>query len=54
MYKVIVVGTDGSETAGVAVHDATALAKLTDATLHVVNAHQPLSMSTAATSATAG
>jgi nucleotide-binding universal stress UspA family protein len=49
MYNAIVVGTDGSETAGVAVHHATALAKLTDATLHVVHAHQPLSMSTAAT-----
>ncbi len=49
MYNVIVVGTDGSETAGVAVHNATVLAKLTDATLHVVHAHQPLSMSHAAT-----
>jgi nucleotide-binding universal stress UspA family protein len=49
MYNVIVVGTDGSETAGVAVHHATVLAKLTGATLHVVHAHQPLSMSTAAT-----
>ncbi|MGZ8804341.1 MAG: universal stress protein [Microbacterium sp.] len=48
MYNVIVVGTDGSETAGVAVHHATVLAKLTEATLHLVHAHQPLSMSHAA------
>jgi nucleotide-binding universal stress UspA family protein len=43
MYRVIVVGTDGSESAAVAVHHATVLARLTDATLHVVHAHQPLS-----------
>ncbi len=54
MYKVIVVGTDGSETAGVAVHQATVLAQLTDATLHVVHAHQTLSASQAAMGATAG
>ena len=54
MYKVIVVGTDGSETAGVAVQHATVLAKLNDATLHVVHAHQPLSASQAAIGATAG
>ena len=40
MYQVIVVGTDGSETAAVAVHHATALAKLTGATLHIVDAYQ--------------
>ena len=54
MYKVIVVGTDGSESAAVALHHATVLAKLTDATLHVVHAHQPLSTSHAAMGATAG
>ncbi len=54
MYKVIVVGTDGSETAGVAVHHAVVLAKLTDATLHIVHAHQPLSATQAAMGATAG
>jgi len=54
MYKMIVVGTDGSESAAVAVHHATMLAKLTDATLHVVHAHQPLSVGHAAMGATAG
>jgi nucleotide-binding universal stress UspA family protein len=54
MYQVIVVGTDGSESAGVAVRQATALAKLTGATLHVVHAHQHLSASQAAIGATAG
>jgi nucleotide-binding universal stress UspA family protein len=39
MYRVIVVGTDGSETAAVAVHHATGLAKLTGATLHIVHAY---------------
>ena len=38
MYKVIVVGTDGSERAGVAVKEAMAWAKLYGATLHAVNA----------------
>jgi nucleotide-binding universal stress UspA family protein len=37
MYKAIVVGTDGSDTANVAVEEATKLASLTGATLHVVN-----------------
>jgi nucleotide-binding universal stress UspA family protein len=38
VYKVIVVGTDGSDTASHAVHEATALAALTGATLHIVHA----------------
>ena len=38
MYKAIVVGTDGSGTASVAVQEATKLALLTGATLHVVHA----------------
>ena len=38
VYKVIVVGTDGSDTARVAVQTATTLASLTGATLHVVHA----------------
>jgi nucleotide-binding universal stress UspA family protein len=42
MYQKIVVGTDGSETAGIAVQRATELAKLTGATLHIVHAYQPL------------
>jgi nucleotide-binding universal stress UspA family protein len=37
MYHAIVVGTDGSDTANLAVHEATKLASLTGATLHVVN-----------------
>jgi nucleotide-binding universal stress UspA family protein len=37
-YEVIVVGTDGSERAGIAVRKALALAKLTGAKLHVVHA----------------
>jgi len=38
IYKSIVVGTDGSERAGVAVRQAIALAKVTGARLHVVHA----------------
>jgi nucleotide-binding universal stress UspA family protein len=38
MNKVIVVGTDGSPRAGIAVKEAIALAKLGGATLHVVHA----------------
>jgi nucleotide-binding universal stress UspA family protein len=38
MYNAIVVGTDGSGTASVAVQEATKLASLTGATLHVVHA----------------
>jgi nucleotide-binding universal stress UspA family protein len=54
VYKVIVVGTDGSETAGVAMQHATMLAKLSGATLHVVHGHQPLSASHAAMGASSG
>ena len=39
MYKQIVVGTDGSDGAGIAVEAAIDLARLTGATLHVVYAH---------------
>jgi nucleotide-binding universal stress UspA family protein len=39
----IVVGTDGSETAQVAVREAGELAKLYGARLHVVSAYEPLS-----------
>jgi nucleotide-binding universal stress UspA family protein len=38
MYEVIVVGTDGSDTARVAVGEATTLASLTGAILHIVHA----------------
>jgi nucleotide-binding universal stress UspA family protein len=40
MYKQIVVGTDGSSGADIAVDTALELARLTGATLHVVNAHK--------------
>jgi nucleotide-binding universal stress UspA family protein len=40
MYKKIVVGTDGSPTAGVAVDHAVALAKATGAMVHIVNAYK--------------
>jgi nucleotide-binding universal stress UspA family protein len=54
MYQVIVVGTDGSETAGVAVKHATMLAKLSGATLHIVHAHHLVSSTHAAIGATSG
>jgi nucleotide-binding universal stress UspA family protein len=41
MYKAIVVGTDGSDRAGVAVNESFALAKLTGAKVHVVHAIHP-------------
>jgi nucleotide-binding universal stress UspA family protein len=37
MYKVIVVGTDGSDRAGIAVREAMSLAKVSGAELHAVN-----------------
>jgi len=43
MYKTIVVGTDGSTTAGRAVAHAASLARATGATLHIVHAFQPVS-----------
>ena len=43
MFKRIVVGTDGSETAAEAVRQALELAKLTGATLSLVSAYQPAS-----------
>ncbi len=41
MYKVIVVGTDGSDRAGIAVRAAMALAKVSGAELHAVNVVHP-------------
>ena len=41
MYKVIVVGTDGSDRAGIAVRAAMSLAKLCGAELHAVNVVHP-------------
>ena len=42
MFKLIVVGTDGSETAAEAVNQATELAKATGAALDVVSAFEPI------------
>jgi nucleotide-binding universal stress UspA family protein len=41
MFETIVVGTDWSETAEIALVKALELARLDDARLHVVTAHQP-------------
>lgn len=43
MFTRIVVGTDGSETAGEAVRQAIDLAKMSGATLSVVSAYEPVS-----------
>ncbi|MDP9181218.1 MAG: universal stress protein [Actinomycetota bacterium] len=43
MYQRIVVGTDGSDGAGMAVRHALRLAKETGSTVHVVTAWQPIS-----------
>ena len=45
MFKRIVVGTDGSDTATQAVEKATELAKLTGAELNIVSAFEPVSKS---------
>jgi nucleotide-binding universal stress UspA family protein len=42
MSEVIIVGTDGSATAGRAVEEAVRLAKALGADLHLVSAHEPL------------
>ena len=42
LFKLIVVGTDGSETAGEAVRQATELAKTTGAALDIVSAFEPV------------
>jgi nucleotide-binding universal stress UspA family protein len=54
MYDVIVVGTDGSESACIALDRATDLAKLSGATLHIVSAYHPVSLGSVAMAATAG
>jgi nucleotide-binding universal stress UspA family protein len=41
MFNTIVVGTDGSSTADIAVARASALARLTGASLHIVSAYTP-------------
>jgi nucleotide-binding universal stress UspA family protein len=54
MFESIVVGTDGSDSAAVAVKKATDLAKLCGATLHIVSAYRPVSISGVAMAAGAG
>jgi nucleotide-binding universal stress UspA family protein len=54
MYKVIVVGTDGSDTARVAVQEATMLASLAGATLHIVHVAQLKSSGVITYAATGG
>jgi nucleotide-binding universal stress UspA family protein len=48
MYQRIVVGTDGSDTAAIAVRQAIMLAKAGEGTLHIVHAFQDVSLSMAA------
>ena len=43
MFQTIVVGTDGSETAGEAVREAIELAKLVGASIELVSAYEPVS-----------
>jgi len=43
MFQTIVVGTDGSETAGEAVREAIELAKLCGASIELVSAYEPVS-----------
>jgi nucleotide-binding universal stress UspA family protein len=54
MFDVIVVGTDGSESAARAVERAVDLAKLSGGTLHIVSAYRTVSLGSAAVAATAG
>jgi nucleotide-binding universal stress UspA family protein len=54
MFDVIVVGTDGSETASVAVAKALEIARMSGATVHVVHALQLVSAGQLASAVTAG
>ena len=54
MYESMVVGTDGSDTANLAVHEACRLAQLCGATVHIVHAYQPLTSAHMAGAAVAG
>ena len=47
MFERIVVGTDGSETAGEAVRQAAELAAMTNAKLEIVSAYEPVSRAAA-------
>ena len=54
MYTTIVVGTDGSDSAAIAVREAVDLARAAGATLHIAHAFQPMSTATYAMSAGTG
>jgi nucleotide-binding universal stress UspA family protein len=54
MFDVIVVGTDGSDTAAVAVAKAIDIARITGATVHVVHAFQMVSAGHLASAVTSG
>ncbi len=54
MYNTIVVGTDGSETAGAALAHAVALAASFGSDLHIVHAYRTISASDVVSSAAAG
>jgi nucleotide-binding universal stress UspA family protein len=54
MFDVIVVGTDGSETAAVAVKKALEIAQIAGGTVHVVHAHHLVSAGQVATSTAYG
>jgi nucleotide-binding universal stress UspA family protein len=54
MFKTIVVGTDGSATAGIAVQRAIDIAALSGGTLHVVHAYRTVSLGTASIAASGG
>ncbi len=54
MFEKIVVGTDGSDSAAIAVQRAMEMAKLTGAELHIVSAYRPVSLSGVAIASGAG
>ncbi|MGZ4676763.1 MAG: universal stress protein [Acidimicrobiia bacterium] len=54
MFTTIVVGTDGSDSAAIAVREAVELAKATGAALHIVHAFQPMNIAAVAMSAGTG
>jgi nucleotide-binding universal stress UspA family protein len=54
MFRNIVVGTDGSETASIAVARAVEMAGLTGGTLHIVHAYQPVTSSLLGSAAVSG
>ena len=41
MFDTVVVGTDGSDTAGIAVREAAELVRSSGGTLHVVSSYRP-------------